>query len=263
MFEGHAMFRSMLCFLVLAGAACTTVPSGQGAVVLGPSGVHPEPLHEGVSPIPWFGEVSLYDLRQQQLTVRFNAITNDGGLVTASASLVTYRIIPEELVPLAREVGPQYAQVLVRPEAEAAVRLVMAGLVADELDTEHLLAAQAEVTRRAAARLRPYHILLESVDLRTLQVVAPLASAQVGRALVLEQQLLAAPRQLEVARRKADALREEAQGLSDQFEAIAWSLSSQTLEDRRRRAWDALLRAPSSSVLLKVAGAPSIVEVSP
>jgi regulator of protease activity HflC (stomatin/prohibitin superfamily) len=257
------MVRSLLSFLVLASVACTTVPPGHGAVVLGASGVRPEPLGEGVSSTPWFGEVTLYDLRQQQLTVRFNALTNDGGLVTASASIVTFRIVPEELVALAREVGPQYAQVLVKPEAEAAVRLVVAGLLADELDTEHLLAAQAEVTRRAAARLRPYHVLLESVDLRTLQVVAPLASAQVGRALVLEQQLLAAPRQMEIVRKTADARREEAHGLADQFETLAWSLSPQTLEDMRRRAWDGLLRAPSSSVVLKAAGAPAILEVSP
>jgi regulator of protease activity HflC (stomatin/prohibitin superfamily) len=257
------MARLAVPFLVVASVGCATVPPGYGAVVLAPSGVQPEPLKEGVSAIPWFGEVKLYDLRQQELTVRFNAITGDGGLVTASASVVTFRIVPEELVALAREVGPLYGQVLVRPETEAAVRTVIGGLLADELDTQHILVAQAEVTRRAAQRLRPYHVLLESVDLRTLQLVAPLVFAQVGRALVLEQQILAAPRQLEVAQKQADARREEASGLSRQFEALAPSLSPETLEDRRVRAWNRLLQAPSSSVQVEAAGSPAILEVSP
>jgi len=216
-----------------------------------------------VSSVPWFGQVTLYDLRQQQVTVRFNALTADGGLVTASASVVTYRIVPEELVALAQQTGPSYAQVLVKPEAEAAVRLVVGGLLADEFDSDHILLAQAEITRRAAARLRPYHVLLESVDLRTLQVVAPLAQMEVARALVLEQRLLAAPRDMEIVQKKADALRDEARGLADQLEAISPSLSPQTLEDRRRRAWDRLLRAPSSSVVVEAVGPPAVLEVSP
>jgi SPFH domain / Band 7 family len=156
--------RWLAQLLMAATLGCATVPPGQGAVVLGPSGVHPEPLTEGVSSVPWFGEVTLYDLRQQQVTVRFNALTSDGGLVTASASVVTYRIVPEELVALAREVGAAYAQVLVKPKAEAAVRQVVGGLMADELDSDHILVAQARITRLAAARLRPNHVLLESVD---------------------------------------------------------------------------------------------------
>jgi prohibitin 2 len=256
----RAMARAVVSFLVIG---CATVPPGQGAVVLGPSGARPEPLTEGVSSIPWFGEVTLYDLRQQTLTVRFDALTKDAGLVTASASVVTYRLVPEELVALAREVGPQYAQVLVKPEAEAAVFLVVSALLADELDSEHILLAQAEITRRAASRLRPYHVLLESVDLRTLQVVAPLAQMQVGRALVLEQQILASPQELEIARKRAEARRAEAEGLASQFEAVAPSLSLPTLEDRRRLAWDALLRAPSSTVVVETAGNPAVLEVSP
>lgn len=260
---GHLTARWLLPPLTLIALGCATVPSGQGAVVLAPSGIEPQPLTEGVSSIPWFSTVSLYDLRQQQVTVRFHALTSDGGLVTASASVVTYRIVPAELVALARETGPDYGQVLVRPEAEAAVRAVVGGLPADELDSEHILLAQAEITRRAAARLRPYHVLLESVDLRTLQVVAPLAQLEVGRALVLEQRLLTAPRDLEIAHKKADALREEARGFAEQLEAIAPSLSPQTLEDRRRRAWDGLLRAPSSSVVVETAGPPAVLEVTP
>jgi prohibitin 2 len=255
--------RAVRTGVLAATLGCATVPPGHGAVVLAPSGVHPEPLPEGVSSVPWFGEISLYDLRQQQLTVRFNALSHDGGLVTASASVVTYRIVPEELVALAREVGPQYAEVLVKPETEAAVRLIVGGLLAAQFDTPHILAAQAEITRLAAARLRPYHVILESVDLRTMQVLAPVAQIQVAYAVMLEQQLLAAPREMEVARKKAEALHEEAQGLFDQFDAVAPSLSPQTLEDRRRRAWDRLLQAPSSSVVLEAAGTPAMLEVSP
>jgi hypothetical protein len=134
---------------------------------------------------------------------------------------------------------------------------------ADELDTDHIRLAQTEVTRRAAARLRPYHLLLESVDLRTLQVIAPLAQAEVGHALVLQQEFLAAARQLEIVGKQADARRAEAAGLAAQFEALGPSLSPETLENLRVRAWDRLLQSPSTSVEVEAAGAPAILEVSP
>ena len=252
----------LLCSLALS-AACATVPPGHAAVVLGPSGVVPQPLPEGVSGIPWFGEVTLYDTRQQELTLRFSAITADGSPATTSASVVTYHIAPEEVVALAREVGPNYAEVLVRPEVEAAVRLYVGGLHSDELDTADIVAAQAKVTERAAARLRPYHVVLESVDLRTLQVVSPLALGQVAAALVLQQELLAEPRRLEIAQKAADARREQGTGLQQQFEALGSSLSERSLEDLRRRAWDKLLRAPSTTVNVEAKDAPAIVEVSP
>ena len=202
-------------------------------------------------------------MREQELTVRFNAISRDGSPVTTSASVVTYRVVAEELVALAREVGPKYADVLIRPEVEAALRLVVGGLGSDELDTEHILAAQAAVKERAAARLRPYHIVLESVDFRTLEVVSPLALQQVGATLVFQQRLLEAPRQLEIVRKQAEARREEAAGIAQNHEALEGSLSAATLEDFRRRSWDALLRAPSTTVHVKAAGAPALLEVPP
>ncbi len=260
---GGRVAGAALLGLVLTSAACITVPPGHAAVALAPSGLRPDVLPEGVSAIPWFGQVYLYDTREQELTLRFNAISRDGSPVTTSASVVTYRIVPEEVVALAREVGPNYADVLVRPEVEAALRLVVGGLGSDELDTDHILVAQAAVKERAAARLRPYHVVLESVDFRTLQVVSPLALGQVGASLVLQQRLLEAPRQLEIVRKQAEARREEAAGLAQNHEALEGSLSALTLADLRRRAWDALLRAPSSTVHVKAAGAPAIVEVPP
>ena len=254
------LLPSVLVFLT---ASCATVPPGHAGVVLAPSGVVPEALPEGVSGIPWFGEVSLYDTRQQEMTLRFNAITADGSPAKTSASAVTYRIAPREVVALARELGPDYAEVVVRPEVESAVRLYVGGLHSDELDTADILSAQAKVTERAAARLRPYHVVLESVDLRTLQVVSPQALGQVAAALVFQQELLAEPRLLEITRKEADARREEASGLKQQFEALRGSLSEQSLADLRLRAWDKLLRAPSTTVHVEAKDVPAIVEVSP
>ncbi len=260
---GRALAGSALLLLVLNHAACTTVPPGHAAVALAPSGLRPDVLPEGVSPIPWFGQVYLYDTREQEMTVRFSAISRDGSPVTTSASVVTYRIVADELVALAREVGPNYADVLVRPEVEAALRLVVGGLGSDELDTEHIVAAQAAVLERAAARLRPFHIVVESVDFRTLQVVSPLALEQVGATLVLQQRVLEAPRQLEIVRKQAEARRVEAAGIAQNHETLQGSLSAAILEDLRRRSWDALLRAPSTSVHVQAAGAPALVEVPP
>ncbi|HXX32102.1 MAG TPA: SPFH domain-containing protein [Myxococcaceae bacterium] len=249
---------------IVAGAvACSTVPAGYGGVAFGPSGVDPSPVREGVTGTPWFGEVTLYDLRLQSLTVRFSTLSADGIAVTTSASVVTFRVVPAELVALSREVGPRYAEVILRPSVEAAVRQVLGSLHADELDSAHLVAAQQAITERAAADVRRYHVLLESVDLRTVQVEAPLALAQVGEALALEQVVLAGPHLLEISAQRAEARRSEAEGIASRDRTLVLTLTPEVLENLRNRAWSQLLRAPASSVVARSPGQTMLLEVKP
>ena len=134
--------------------------------------------------------VELYDLRAQERDEDLLGVTSDGVPVRPVLARDLFDA-PDELVALEREVGRNYYDVVIRPLVRSTVRRVLAGYRADQLDTATIVEAQRQITQQAAARLRPFHIVLDSIDLRTLAVRCRAESYRtvldVG---VLEQELL-------------------------------------------------------------------------
>ena len=92
----------------LALPACATVPAGKVGVVLRTNGVDGEPLGEGVHLIGPLADVETYDQRAQEKSEDLDALSADGEMLEAQASVLTFHPVPTELVALAREVGPDY-----------------------------------------------------------------------------------------------------------------------------------------------------------
>ena len=250
----------ILCALTAAGG-CATIPSGSAAVMMTASG-HVEVLGEGAYVVSPLSKLELYDMRAQERDEDLVGITSDGVPVAARASLVTYSIAPRELAALDREVGPGYYDVVVRPIVRASVRRVLSGYRADELDTASIVEAQRLIAAVAAERLRPFHIVLDSVDLRTLAVLMSEKSYRtvldVG---VLEQKLLAQPQRLEVARRRGDERRERARSIAAANARLTPTLTPQVLADESIRASAALVTSPSTRVMVGDGAHSTILEV--
>src|SRR5208283_2578088 len=158
------MRTGVFTFALAAFSACATVPSGSAGVLLRPGGVAPEPQGEGVQFIGPLARIDVYDLRAHERTEDLAALSADGGMIEARASVLTYHPVPEELVALAREVGPDYYEVLIKPVVRSALRRVIAGFRAVELDTPGITGAEREVTAITAQLLRPYHIVFDGVS---------------------------------------------------------------------------------------------------
>jgi regulator of protease activity HflC (stomatin/prohibitin superfamily) len=239
----------------LASAACATVPPGSGGVVLGSSGTDPNPLGEGSHWTGFFSQTQLYDLRQQEHDEDLVGLTSDGASLELRASLVTYRLVPEELVTLAREIGPEYHEVIVRPVVQSTVRLVMARLRADELDTPRLRQAQDDITLLARERLRPHHILLTSVLIRGVFFDAPRLNDEIQVTAMQEQRVLEARQEVEITRARARV--EEARGIDAAHRLLAPTLDRHLLDSRRVDAWSRLLTSPRVEV--KVTASPLLL----
>jgi regulator of protease activity HflC (stomatin/prohibitin superfamily) len=165
---------ALFAIVLVAPAACATVPSGHSGVVLRASGVDEKPLPEGVSYVGPLAEVQTYDLRSQQRSEDFDALSADGLPLEAHASVLTFHPVASELVALAREIGPKYYEVLVKPVVRSSLRRVLAAYRADALDISGSIQAEKRVTEDVAQRLRPRHIVFDSISLRTLTI--PLSS---------------------------------------------------------------------------------------
>ncbi len=244
-------------------AACVTVPAGHGAVVTTPGGVRPTPLTEGVSFIGPWSQADVFDLRAQERNEDLRGLAADGAPVQANASVVTWHLVPGELVAFDREVGPHPYSRLIRPIVQAAVRRVVARYPAFELiDTRNLPAIQREITELAAKQIRPMHVELEAVFMRSLVVASPALAAAIVDTSRVEQRVLAMPHKIEVARGQADVLREQGRSQAATNAALAPTLTPQGVADAEQRAWTRLLVSPNTQVIVSPEFHP-LLEVSP
>jgi len=244
--------------------ACATVPPGQAGVLLRASGVAGEPLDEGVHFIGPLARVELYDLRAQEHNEDLTALSADGAMLEARASVLTFHPMPGQLVALAREVGPNYYEVLIRPLVRSTVRRVLAGLRADQLDTAGIIGAEREITRLTAERLDSHHIVFDAISLRTLGLLPSSAAYRaVVDTAVKEQEVLAQRQREQLARQRADEGRERARGVAGAHALLAPTLSPAALAEAASRAWARLLTAPATRVEVRSERVPYLLEVRP
>ena len=262
--SARAARRGVLSFPWIALAcACVTVPAGHSAVVTTPSGVRTTPLGEGLSFIGPWSQADVFDLRAQERNENLRGLAADGAPVEANASVVTWHLVPEELVAFDRTVGPHPYQRIIRPIVQAAVRRVVARYPAFELmDTRNLPAIQKEITEMAARDVRPMHIELDAVILRSLVVTSESLAAAIVDTSRMEQRVLTMQHDLEIARGQADVLREQGRSQAATNAALAPTLTPEAIADAEQRAWARLLVSPNTLVIFSPEVSPWL-EVEP
>ena len=244
-------------------SACVTVPTGYAGVLLTPSGVQRAPLNEGTTFVGPLASAEPIDLRALERNEDLVGVAADGAPVQANASVVTWRVAPGEVVDFDRTAGPSPYEELIRPVVQAAVRRVLARYSAFELlDTSHVPEIERAVAQRAAAQLRPLHIELDGVAMRSIVVASAPLNAQIVSTAQLEQQVLAIPQRLALARAKAKERLVHARAEAAAHATIGPSLTPRVIEDIEAREWRDLLAAAHVSVVLQ-AGKPMSLEVEP
>ena len=146
----------------------------------------------------------------------------------------------------------------------SSLRKVLAGYRADQLDTPGIGRAEKELTDDIARRLRPHHILFDSITLRTLRIL-PQSEAYrtVVETGVKEQEAIAARELPVLAWEHAEQLRAEARGIATSHALIAPTISPQVLADAAQRAWSKLLTAATAHVEVRPRDQPFVLEVEP
>jgi hypothetical protein len=259
---GRLRARVGILLSLLTPCACATVEPGHAAVLLEPNG-DTRILDEGVAVIPLYSKEHDFNVREQGKSAEIEALTADGVPITAGESLVTYRLLPADLVAVDRELGHDFVRTMIEPIVRSAARQVLAQYRWFELDTPHIREAEVLISSKAAERLRPHHISLEAVELRGIFARLPLFQRDLNDTSVWEQRAQEARIHLEVARQQAKALHQEALGIASAYRLIAPSLTESTLEDQSIRAWNALLSTRTSTVYLQNDSPSLVVEIPP
>jgi hypothetical protein len=239
-------------------ATVAVIEPGYRAVLQRPDG-ELVVLGEGVEALEPNSVVQDFDLRQQLTGRSVAVVTADGVPVVVGNPIATWAWAPDELVDAARTVSE--ARAVVAALVGEAVAQVLSGFVWKDLDTPHLREAEAQITARAAAALRPRHLVLSSVSLKGLTPRAPQLARAIAETEIWKERSTAAASRLEVARQQAEAARAGAQGFADSMSRLAPTLTREVLDRDADRAWAQLLAAPHTTVDVSTEPSP-VLEVT-
>jgi len=213
-------------------AGCATVGPGHvGVLWTASGGTEPRTYGEGLHTVAPWNDLSIYDLRSMSHDEVLDVIAVNGLGLKLDAS-VRYHLNPSEVVPLQKEIGPDYYQKILEPVLRSEARRVFGRYTPEEIYSTKREIVEREIREGLLSKLEGKHIILEALLIR--DVVLPDAIRRaIDQKLAAEQEVLKMKYVVEVARAAAEEKRVEAQGIYDYNHIVSSSLSPPVLEFER------------------------------
>lgn len=233
-----------------------TVPTGsQGVMFRHFAGgtVTDQSWGEGLHIIPPWDRLTLYEVRLQQRTLRFDVLS-DEGLNLRVAIAVRFRPNSELLGYLHRDIGPDYFERMIQPDIQAHVRRTFGHRPAHEIyaSANDLLLELLRVPSlgrldEADGESVPY---VQIQEIRLVDIELPkIVEAAIAEKYRQEQLMLEYRYKLEREQQEAERKRTEASGIRD-YNLIVGDLSPDVLRWRDLDATAELARSPNAKVLV-------------
>jgi regulator of protease activity HflC (stomatin/prohibitin superfamily) len=242
----------LLCFgLTLLWPYCVVyLPSGHAGVyyslLFGGTRVR-HIRSEGIQfKLPW-DTIFDYDVRIQQLTYRYSVISSDGLTVQFNTS-VRWRPRLESLGLLQKNIGPEYAQKVVIPETQTALREVVGNTPIDQIYSTNVLILQRAVIR-AVQEISGKYIVIDNILITDVDIPEALRKA-IEAKVTQFQNSLQYDYVLSVAKKEAERKRIEAEGIRDFQEIVTPGISENFLRWKGIEATLDLARSDNSKVVV-------------
>ena len=220
----------VLPLLILEGLVWSSfviVPAGGRGVVFNKfNGIKLTALGEGFNFIlPWVEEVSIYDTRVQK--VEFNATAASKDLQSVSTKVaLNFRPHAAKVADIHRNVGVDYAEKIIHPAVQEAVKATTARYTAEELITRRE-EVKKQIHELLKSQMAPVNLDLEETYITDFQFSQDFAHA-VEAKQIAEQEAFKAKRDLDrikiEAEQKVATAQAEARALALQREAITPNL---------------------------------------
>jgi regulator of protease activity HflC (stomatin/prohibitin superfamily) len=226
--------------LVVMMTAVTVVPAGHVGVHDLFGDVSKDEFQPGLRLKNPFAHVEMMSVKTQEYTMTYtkgegavhgsdviSALTKEGLTVNLDMT-VLYRLRPDRANEVYKTIGPDYVNVIVRPQIRTAIRDVVAVYEAKQIYSADRQRVALEIFDEMKPVLEERGIILESVLLRHVQLPAELTNA-IEQKLTAEQNIEKKAFEVQEAKQEANRKREEAQGIADANTIIANSLSNNYL----------------------------------
>lgn len=204
-------------------------------------------LGEGLKIIPPWDKVFIYNIRVQEQKHEMQVLTKEGMTATLHLS-IRYHPEPEMVGLLHERVGPKYAERIVIPEVESALRTIMG-----EFELHEVYGSQRGLVQKAIndslEQVSQKFVKVDSIVLREVELPAKVRDA-IEEKMTQKELSEAYEYKLEREKQEAERRKIEADGLSNYNNTLKQSLSPEVLKWEAIEATKALANSPNAKTVI-------------
>jgi len=202
---------------------------------------------EGVHVIWPFNRMYIYNVRKQQFTDTISVLTVDGLTVSVRYS-VRYFLEKDTLPLLHQRIGPNYVNVVVRPEVRSVMRMVFGQYRPEEIYTTQK-AIQERISVLSKTHLEARFVELDDVPIESITLPSRISDAiesKLAQQQVDEEYVY----RLSIATKEAQRKQIESGGIKVYNDTVKSSLSPDVLAWQGILATQELAKSPNAKVVV-------------
>jgi regulator of protease activity HflC (stomatin/prohibitin superfamily) len=246
----------LVCLIVVFffDSIVISIHSGQLGVLwrrLGAGTVIDTVYREGMHVILPINKMYIYTVRKQQFTESIDVLTLDG--LTVKVKYTARYYLNKDTLPLLHQrVGPDYVNVVIRPDVRSVIRALFGQYKPEEMYTSQK-AIQLRVSEQAKIRLAAQFVTLDDVPIESITLPTRISEA-IESKLVQQQSDAEYFYRISIAKNEAERLRIESAGLQLYNDTVNRSLTSSVLKWHGIQATKELAKSPNAKVVVIGAG---------
>ncbi len=237
----------------VGGCATAVGPGRVGVLWRASDGTQPNAYGEGLHYIAPWNDMYVYDLRSMSHDEVLDVIAVNGLGIKLDAS-VRYHLVPNEVVALQKEIGPDYYKTILEPVLRSEARRVFGRYTPEEIYSTKRDLIEREIREGLRSKIEGKHIALEAVLIRNVELPDAIRHA-IDEKLAAAQEVLKMKYVIAVAKSVAEQHRIEAQGIADYNQIVAASLTSPMLEFDRIQELNRLAASSNAKTVVMGPGA--------
>ena len=247
---------AVILLIIVVAKSSVTIKAGHAGVLyetFGDGVVTDEPpLGEGFHIIAPWNKVFIYEVRQQELSEKMQALSSNGLEIKLDAS-AWFQPVYADVPKLHQEKGENYLQRVIQPAIRSAARSVVGRYTPEQLYSSKRDAIQEEIFDETKKILDKQYVQLNEILVRDV-TLPPTIKDAIERKLRQEQESLEYEFRLEKATKEAERQRIEAEGKARANSILSASLTDKILQEKGIQATLELAKSSNAKVVVVGSG---------
>lgn len=243
---------AIIGLLIAGGVALfnlfTIVPAGTVGVVDFLGNVSDNTLKSGVNIVNPVANIIKFSIKTQELKETMNVPSKEGLSVQLEISLL-FKLDPDNANKIYKTVGPNYSEIILKPQFRSVVRGVTARYEAKALYTASREQLAGEIMEELSRLVGPRGISIEAAALRQI-VLPPRLTQSIEEKLQAEQESQRMAFILKKEEQEAERKRIEAKGIADFQSIVSEGINEQLLRWKGIEATEKLAGSANSKVVV-------------
>jgi len=249
---GLPIIIGVIILIIILSKSIVTIGAGSAGVLYAPfkdGVVTDQPaLGEGFHIVAPWNSVVVYEVRQQELSEKIQALSSNGLDIRIDAS-IWYQPSLADLGNLHQQKGEMYVQRVLQPAIRSAARSVVGRYTPEQLYSSKRDAIQTEIYTETNKLLEGQFVQLNEVLVRDVSLPETIKAA-IERKLGQEQESLEYEFRLTKAEQEAERQRIDAEGKAIANQILSASLTDKILTEKGIQATLELSKSPNTKVVV-------------